>query len=128
MGKALPVFRASNWYWIVAGSTSQVYTSSANSFVASTNAVYQTWIAANNKATRIDTLQNLADVLVQAGLPFPPGVTASSDELKSSLFDNIPRAVQVWAFAVDNRVRALEGSSARTPAQFKAYVIGLPGL
>lgn len=115
-----------DWYWVVAGSATQVYSSATDNFVAVADATYQAWLARGNLPTKIDTAGNLADVLSLAGVALPPG-TQPSDALKNNRFDNIPRAVQVWAFAIENRVRVLEGQPTRSPAQFKAYVTGLPG-
>ncbi len=113
----------SNWYWIVAGSVTQVYSSAAGDYVPVSNPSYLAWLAAGKIPTKIDSEVNLGAVLAQYGLS--SSAVNVSDALKGSTFDNIPRAVQVWAFAVDNRVRVLEGQPTRTPAQFKTYVKGL---
>lgn len=119
-------YNPGNWYWIVAGSTTQVYSSAAGNYVPVSNSTYLAWLALGYRPTKIDTEANLADVLSSAGQALPPS-TSPSDTLKDSQFDNIPRAVEVWAFAIENRVRALEGQASRTPTQFKNYVLGLPG-
>jgi hypothetical protein len=44
----LASYSPSNWYWIVAGSTTQVFSSASGSYVALTNATYEAWVAAGN--------------------------------------------------------------------------------
>lgn len=115
-----------NWYWLVGDKApgTQVYSSAADAYVPLNNATYVSWLASGGTPTNIDTEQNLADVLAAAGQPLPPGA-GTSDVQKNALFADIPQAVQVWAFAVDNRVRVLEGQAQRTVAQFKSYVKSL---
>jgi hypothetical protein len=113
-----------NWYWIVAGSTTQVYSSAVVAYVPVGNATYVAWLAAGGIPTKIAVEQDLWDLLTVAGVAIPAGA-ATSDMQKGAFFDNLPTAVKVWAFAVDNRVRALEGQPARTAAQFKTYVKSL---
>lgn len=119
-----PTYTPGNWYWIVGGSSSQVYSSAVNNFVPVSDAAYSAWLAVGNTPTKIDTIQNLADVLDAAGKSLPPS-TQISDAQRQKLFDAVPRAVQLWAFDIDNRVRALEGQPARTPNQFRSYVKNL---
>src|ERR1041384_7196455 len=91
-------YNPANWYWIVAGSTTQVYSSAAGAYVPVSNATYLSWKAAGNTPTNIASEQDLIDVLVLAGLPAPSG-TVPSDSVKNKQFDDVPKAVQVWAFA-----------------------------
>jgi hypothetical protein len=118
-------FTPANWYWIVAGSTAQVYSSGVGDYVPVSDATYQSWLAAGNMPTKIDTEQNLTDVLLAAGEPGVPTTPSPSSSAADQHFSNIPLAVQRWAFAVDNRVRVVEGQPMRTAAQFKSYVKGL---
>lgn len=117
-------FDSANWYWIVAGSATQVYSSAVDNYVPVADATYQAWLAAGNKPTKIDTAQSLADVLAAAGQALPPA-TSPSDNQKESWFADVPTAVRVWAFDAENRIRVLEGQPTRTAAQFKNYVKGL---
>ncbi len=119
-----PPINLSNHYWIVGGSVTQVYSSNAVVFVPIADATYQAWLAAGHKATPIAVEQDLWDLLTAANIPIPAG-KATSDAQKESMFSDIPQAVKVWAFAIENRVRVLEGQPTRTAAQFKTYVKGL---
>lgn len=113
-----------DWYWIVAGDTSQIYSSRAVSYIPPSDPTYQVWLAGGNQPAKIPNQQELIDVLVTYEVPVPAGAVAS-DTLKESIFDKIPRVIKVWSFDVDNRVRVLEGQPARTANQFKNYVKGL---
>ncbi len=121
-----PIIRytPNNWYWIVADSITQVYSSAVDDYVPVADAAYQAWLAAGNKATKIDTAQNLADVLVAVGEP-PPPATSVSDAQKETWFSDLPQAVRVWAFNAENRIRVLEGQPTRTANQFKTFVKSL---
>jgi hypothetical protein len=118
------IYTPNNWYWIVAGSTTQVYSSAAVAYVPVANSTYVAWLAAGNVPTKIAVEQELFDVLSAAGVALPGG-GVTSDTLKSSMFDDVPQAVKVWAFAIENRVRVLEGQPTRSAAQFKTYVKSL---
>ncbi len=118
-------FNIADWYWKVGDKLpdTQVYSTAVDDYVPLTDPAYVTWLA-NGKPTVIDTEQSLADVLVLGGQP-PPPATGTSDATKNGMFDTIPQVVKVWAFAIENRVRILEGQPTRTAAQFKTYVKSL---
>ncbi len=118
------IYNPAKWYWVVAGSTTQVYSSAAGNYVLVADATYQTWLTKGGVPTKIDTEQNLADVLVQAGQPLPPATTPSNAQ-KDKWFADVPKAVQVWAFDIENRFRVSQGTAALTANQFKNYVKGL---
>lgn len=61
-------YQITNWYWIVDGSTSQVYSSAAGSYVGNTDETYLAWLASGNFATNIDTEASLIGVF-EAGYP-----------------------------------------------------------
>ncbi len=73
---AIPGFyNASDWYWIVGGSTSVVYWSKTASYVPITDASYAAFVAAGGKATKIDNETDLQWVFSQN---YPAGWTSSS--------------------------------------------------
>lgn len=115
-------FDITNWYWTVAGDTTRAFSSAAGAYVPSSDATLLAWIGRGNQPTKIALEQDLSDMLTVVGLTGP---TAASDTAKETLFNNVPRAVKVWALDIDNRVRALEGQPARSANQFKTYVKGL---
>ena len=46
-------YNVQNWYWIVAGSTTQVYSSAAAAYVSVSDAIYLSWLAAGGVPTKI---------------------------------------------------------------------------
>lgn len=58
-----------NWYWIVAGSTSQVWASARISYVPITDSAYVTWLSDGNLPSRINSPTELYAVLLTQWLP-----------------------------------------------------------
>lgn len=56
------MYNVKNWYWIVAGSTTEVYSSAAAEYVSVTDATYEAWLAAGNIPTKIDSEESLQGV------------------------------------------------------------------
>lgn len=65
----------SNWYWIVAGSTTQVYSSARATYVPLTDTTYVAWLAAGGRATAIDSEVSLQVVFAEW---FPAGWAPTS--------------------------------------------------
>jgi hypothetical protein len=63
-------YNPANWYWIVNGSTTQVYSSASNTYVPATDATYSTWLVQGNKPSRIVSEVELWGVVSTYGL-FP---------------------------------------------------------
>lgn len=59
------IYNVKNWFWIVGDAVDQVYSSAAAGFVAVDDAAYASWLAAGHVPTRIDSAENLRDVLAQ---------------------------------------------------------------
>jgi hypothetical protein len=57
------MYNPANWYWVVGGTASQVWSSARLQFVSSTDATYQAWLAAGNMATAIDSVADLGMVM-----------------------------------------------------------------
>lgn len=62
-------YTPASWYWIVAGSTSQVYSSAAVAYIPVTDATYQAWLTAGNFPTKIATAEELYEVLIVQWVP-----------------------------------------------------------
>jgi hypothetical protein len=101
-----PIYTPANWYWIVAGSTTQVWSSAATAYVAVTDATYQAWLAAGNVPTPIDSEASLAQVLALRGLPtgalVNPFVTCQLWQLESVMTPAQWAAVQSAVAALAN--------------------------
>lgn len=113
-----------NWYWIVGGSTAQVFSSKAGDYVPVADATYAAWLAAGNVPTKIDTEANLGAVLSPYSLrPAHPGVL---DAYKETQATQITLAVVAkLLFNHENRIRALEGQPQITAVQFKTAIKGM---
>lgn len=61
-------YTPSNWYWIVAGDESRVYSSKAGDYVALSDAGYVAWIAAGGQPSRIKNADELAEVLADSSV------------------------------------------------------------
>lgn len=114
-------YTASNWYWKVAGSAVQVYSSAAAAYVPVNNPSYVAWLANGNVPTLIDTEANLWDVLAAqwpAGLP--SGNPAALDRFAQGQLDAFSKLLFQAFLNHENRIRVLEGKPTVTAAQFMA--------
>ena len=75
-------YTPSNWYWIVAGSTTQVWSSAACAYVPSTDATYQAWLATGNGPTNINSEADLAATLAAV---YPAGWPPTNAQQVASL-------------------------------------------
>src|SRR5262245_19183536 len=124
-------FNPANWYWIVGGSTTQVYSSAVGDFVPVADPTYVAWKADGTLATRIDTEANLGAVLAQALVR--PSAANVLDGYKDNLAGGIvAQVIFKILFNHENRLRACEralglnGSPPDlTPAQAKGAVKAL---
>lgn len=98
-------------YWIVGGSTTQVYSSAAGDFVSVNDPAFIAWKAKGpRKPTMIDTEENLGDVLAPYQLrPTPVNVlegykTHWSEEM-AKIFQML---LATQNMDMENRIRALE--------------------
>lgn len=55
----------SDWYWFVAGDTSQVWSSKAAGYVPLRNADYVAWLAQDNKPTIINVFNDMLEIQIQ---------------------------------------------------------------
>lgn len=62
---------ATNWYWAVGGSTTEVYSSASNTYVAVTDAAFVAWLRNNPRATPIANEAELWEVLQQRLVMLP---------------------------------------------------------
>jgi hypothetical protein len=110
------IFNSNNWYWIVAGSTTQVYSSSTGDYILVSNPTYQSWLSTGNKPTNIDSEANLGDVIATLGAPKPVNANVLA-AWQNSLANNVNQAIFKVLFNHENRIRTLEGKSTITVQQ-----------
>lgn len=78
-----------DWYWIVAGDTTKVFSSSRADYVPATDTTYTAWTADGTIPTQIDSEANLGSVLATVLMrPIPAGIldgykTAQANEIAS---------------------------------------------
>ena len=112
-------FSPTNWYWIVAGDESRVWSSKASAYVPADDATYQAWREAGGIPTRIGSEQELADVLKPYGVSrpvLPHGFTVSMFQARAALmnaglYDTVDAAMQqaggvnlvAWEYATEVR-------------------------
>ncbi|MER9533034.1 hypothetical protein NKI89_24955 [Mesorhizobium sp. M0309] len=109
----------SNWYWIVAGSATQVFSSASGNYLPVADTTYQAWLAGGNASTRIASEAELGDVL--APYQIRPAAAGVLDGYKDSQATKLTiEIVAKVLFNHENRLRALEAKQAVTPAQFKS--------
>ena len=96
-----------NWYWIVGGDETRVFSSAAGDYVPVSDPTYQSWAADGTQPTRIDTEVNLGEVLADGSAR--PSRAAVLDGYKDT---HARRVVAGAAFKVlfnhENRLRAIE--------------------
>lgn len=113
-----------NWYWVVNGSTTQVYSSASGDYVHIDNATYAAWAAAGNSATRIASEAELGEVLAPYQLrPAAPNVLDGYQDAHSKKITiEVVAKILLWLV---NEVRTLKGQPTISAAQFRAFVKGL---
>lgn len=116
-------FTPANWYWIVGGSSTQVYSSAAGDYAATTDSTYQAWLGQGNKPTNIDTETNLGAVLAPYHQrPINANVLAAYQLAAASAVDIVLGKV---LFNHENRIRTLAGQQQVTAQQFVTAVAAL---
>jgi len=124
---AIPVrpFIISNWYWKVAGSITQVYSSRIGNYVPIADVTYQAWLTAGNLTTSIPSEVELGEVLAQHSLrPIPAGILQAYDDtiVKELETMKILRAFSLVMLDEINLLRQQHALPDRTVAQLKAAV------
>lgn len=120
-------FNPLNWYWYVGGDRTKAYSSAAGNYVAINDVVLQAWMSDGSQPTPTDTEINLGGTLA----PYYPTVTRPIpatvlDGYQQSQADDVfQRKLVKLLFVLLNRVQVLEGKTALTVTQARAYVKGL---
>lgn len=125
------IFNVFNWYWIVGGDLTKVYSSKTGDYVLVSDATYVAWLGAGGIATLIDSEVSLGQVL--ANVTARPVNASILDAYQASQADEVLlHKLFKIAFNHENRLRAIErnlglnGSPANlTPGQAKVIVKAL---
>lgn len=117
----MTAFNPSDWFWIVGGDESQVYSSAAGSYVQTSNKQYENWLAAGNVPTRIVSEVELGEVLADYDLR--PAKAQILDAYKDKQARGLTLAVVAKIlFWLVNELQTIKGQPTMTPAQFRAKV------
>lgn len=107
----MSIFNPLDWYWIVGGDQTQVYSSARGIFVPVADPTYVAWLAIPgtppNVATKIDTAANLGQVLAAAlARPTDAGVLDGYTTTQATTI--VGHVGFKIAFNHENRIRACE--------------------
>lgn len=113
-----------DWYWKVAGSTTQVYSSASGGYVLVSDPTYAEWLSDGSTPTAIATEAELGDVL--APLNIRPAASTVLDAYQETQARELTlQTVAKILFNLVNEIRALKGQQQITAQQFRNYVKGL---
>jgi len=107
-----------NWYWVVAGSVTHVYSSLVGDYVAVDDPTYLEWLVAGNSPTEVASEEDLGNILAQYDVPtpVPAGILNGSKSRQVELLSKL--VVLKALYHHENRIRQLEGQSTLTVPQF----------
>lgn len=120
----MKTYDPSNWYWKVAGSTTQVYSSASGGYVSTDDATFVAWQADGTAPTNIASVAELGEVLAPYNLR--PAQATVLDAYQDSQAKKLTlEVVAKVLFNLVNEVRVLKGQNQVTAQQFRNYVKGL---
>lgn len=119
-----PPYNPANWYWVVNGSTTQVFSSAIGNYVPVSDPTFLAWVASGGAATVIDSEASLGETL--ASHQVRPASANVLDGYKESHANKLTiDVVAKVLFKIVNDVRVLQGQSTITANQFKTFLKGL---
>ena len=113
-----------NWYWKVAGSTTQVYSSASGDYVPVDDAAFVEWTSDGTVPTSIASAAELGEVLAPYNIR-PVQATVLDAYQDSQAKKLTIEVVAKVLFRIVNDVRELKGQPAITAAQFRTFLKGL---
>lgn len=119
-----PPYNPANWYWVVNGSTKQVFSSAIGDYVPISDPTFLAWVASGGAATVIDSEASLGETL--SPYQIRPVHANVLDGYKDSHAKKL--TIEIIAkvlFKIVNDVRVLQGQSTITANQFKTFLKGL---
>ncbi len=113
----MKLYDPTNWYWVVGGDQTKVFSSAVGDYVPVSDATYVSWLSDEGAPTVIDTENNLAEVLSRNSVR--PTHANVLDKYKSVQASKLTiELVAKVLFNHENRIRALESKPTITAAQF----------
>ena len=106
-----------DWFWIVNGSTTTVFSSKTGDYMPNADPVFLAWAADGTIPTRIASEDELAEVLAQHSIR--PTNASVLDKFKIHQASKLTiEVVAKVLFNHENRLRTLQGQPTITPQQF----------
>ena len=112
---------AEDWYWFIGGNQTQVYSSARQGYFPVSDTIYQSWLssAPTHITAELTTEDDLFTLLAEKAPLLAPASYRVDIEFaktdKNILLFNV-------LFDMANQIRALQGNTAITKAQFKTYL------
>lgn len=96
----------SDWYWIVDGDETRIYSSASRAYVSPADTAYQAWLAGDGMPSRISSEQELCDLLnapIEARM-----VELERKQARPMRERALPGATQVDIDAADARLQTID--------------------
>lgn len=121
---SIPAYNPRDWYWIVGGDETRVYSSARGNFFPADDTAYQAWLAGGALPSRVDAASTLGEVLAPYNLRPTHAATLDgyTETQASKLTLEVVAKVLFWAA---NEIRVLKGQQPVTAPQFKKFLKGL---
>lgn len=117
-------YNPKDWYWFVAGDTSEVYSSKLGDFVLVSNPGYLAWVGTGGAPSNIASVAELGEVLAPYNLRPSHAATLDgyTEAQASKLTLEIVAKILFWTV---NEIRVLKGQQPVKANQFKTFLKGL---
>jgi hypothetical protein len=118
-------YNPANWYWIVAGDESRVFSSAVGNFVPANDATFLAWKADGTLPTRIVSEIELGEVLAEVRIRPADAAATIVDAYKDRHAREITlQVVAKWMLWATNEIRTIKGQAPVSAAQFRAFLKG----
>jgi hypothetical protein len=114
----MEIYNIKDWYWIVAGDETRVFSSKTGDYVLPNAPGYVTWLSSGNVPTRIASEAELGEVLAPHAIR-PVRATVLDAYKDSQAAKLTVETVAKVAFNHENRIRVLEGRQPVNANQFR---------
>ena len=101
-----PAYTPGNWYWIVAGDESRVYSSARARYVPPDDPIYTAWLQSGRLPTRIASERDLVDVLLAQ---YPAGAPPEYTPTPASISMRQARLVRLQVGLLEAATAAVDG-------------------
>lgn len=114
-------YEITNWYWIVGGDETKVFSSASGDYVSANNPAFVAWKADGTVPTQILNEDELGEVLAPYNIR--PAAANVLDKYKDAQAKELTiKTVAKALFFMANEIRALKGQNAITPQQFRGWL------